>query len=490
MNCSRFFGLLLIGSLSVLPISALEIEQVWEVSLPEGQSYMRANIAWSPSDSLPHLFAMGREDLTVYHMTPGSEFEPVLTLPDYPGGGIVCFGVCLDSTWESSVLVHYRYLNADTGRVVFVNLPTGDSLFSSDPTIHYLRDVWCDFLEFWWQPSSLFCSGAGNGMMAHLYGSYREDYDVCDILHHYAYGTRNRGYSIIWSARDFQLQNSGGMSRIQSDAFCLMGSDTILDWVASGRLWGAGYQDEWGYTEWEWRNTIIAFRREGWNAYWIAEDTGTVKALERADGPAWGLLFFCNDSMTYYQRGPTHVWSIPSSVPIPTLAVAFPRRLLPQRVALVYSGTSLMEIDLLDGHAVETIEAPPNVRMLQPYLAQDGSWELMAVFDRSGRGYRVTGLLPVNDDANPVLPQLYSLQAYPNPFNEAVKIAYELPRTESVRVHVMDVLGREVALLLDEVKVAGKHELIWNPKSLASGIYFICLRTESTRRVNKLVHVK
>jgi hypothetical protein len=169
--------------------------------------------------------------------------------------------------------------------------------------------------------------------------------------------------------------------------------------------------------------------------------------------------------------------------------VAFPHRLLQQRFALVYSGTTLTEIDLLDGHIAATAEFPPSVKMLQPYIAEDGSWELMAVFDRSARGYRVTGFLPVEDE-KPVLPQLYSLQTYPNPFNEAVKIAYELPRTERVHVHVMDVLGREVATLTDETSTAGKHELIWNPANLASGIYFVCLRTESTSRVTKLLHVK
>jgi hypothetical protein len=487
MNCRKFFGLLLIGSLSVLPISALELQQLWEVTLPEGQTYVRANIAWSPSDSLPHLFMMGREDLTVYHMTPGSEFEPVLTLPDYPIN-IEFFGVCLDSTWESSILAHFRGLGDDYARISLVNLATGDSLHAIDVRI---REVWGDeweWLDWWWHPTFLVCSGARDGMAVYLGGPLHSEGQDFDI-----YNTRTwRGDADGWkgwrmpSGQEFWRCES---VRSQTRAYCLMGTDSLLDVALSGRTWGS-YSDRWGWYQWDYYETQIHFCDEARPFHSIAFSVGTVMALERADGPAWGLLFFCDDSLTYHQRGPIRNWTVRSNISSPTLAVAFPRRLLPQRIGLVYSATTLTEIDLLDGHAVETIEAPPNVRMLQPYLADDGSWDLMAVFDRSARGYRVTGLLPVDDDANPVLPQFYSLQAYPNPFNEAVKIVYELPRTESVRVHVMDVLGREVARLLDEVKVAGKHELTWNPKSLASGIYFICLRTESTRRVNKLVHVK
>ncbi|MFH1010978.1 MAG: T9SS type A sorting domain-containing protein, partial [bacterium] len=137
-----------------------------------------------------------------------------------------------------------------------------------------------------------------------------------------------------------------------------------------------------------------------------------------------------------------------------------------------------------------TADFPQNVRVLQPYLAQDGSWELMAVFDRSARGYRVTGLLPTESDATPLLPETCSLHAYPNPFNEAVRIAYELPKATTVRLRIVDIMGREVALLVNDAKTVGKHQATWDAKQCASGIYFACLNAEGLTRVHKLVHLK
>ncbi len=487
MNCSKFLGIVLIYILIAGPVSAFEIEQLWEVAPPAGQNYRHANIVWSSGDSLPHVFFLDRQDWTVYHMTPGLEFEALCTLPL----SVRCFGVCMDSTLESSVLVHYHDIDPPYGRATFVNLVSGDSLYGTDFTLHYVRDEWCDYLEFWWEPSWLFCSGSRHGMMAHLYGIYEEDGEWCDMLHSGSWNKKS-GRSKIWSVHDYELQNSGGMPRLHSNGFCLMGSDTILDWAISGRTWGWSYDDEWGYLQWDWQNTYVSFRNEGWNGYWIADNLmGTIVPLERTDGPAVSLLFFKDDSMAYYQRGPSHSWTVSADIHSPTWGVAFPRRIVPQRVALVYSESgSLTEIDLAGGHVLQSVEFPLNVRALQPYLAADSSWELMAVFDRYVRGYRVTGLLPADDISAASLPESYSLAAYPNPFNDAVTIVYELPRTVEVNLRIVDILGREVTTLANNRQLAGKHEVTWNAANLSSGIYFVHLEAGTATRVQKLVYLK
>lgn len=60
---------------------------------------------------------------------------------------------------------------------------------------------------------------------------------------------------------------------------------------------------------------------------------------------------------------------------------------------------------------------------------------------------------------------------YPNPFNPRTSIAYSLPDEIDVRVEVFDPLGRRVALLVDEVQPAGRHEVIFDSGGLASGVY-------------------
>jgi tetratricopeptide (TPR) repeat protein len=74
---------------------------------------------------------------------------------------------------------------------------------------------------------------------------------------------------------------------------------------------------------------------------------------------------------------------------------------------------------------------------------------------------------------NLVLPQVYVLeQNYPNPFNPTTTIQYQLPEPGFVKLAVYDVLGREVALLVNEQKSAGYHQAMLDASHLASGIFF------------------
>ena len=70
-------------------------------------------------------------------------------------------------------------------------------------------------------------------------------------------------------------------------------------------------------------------------------------------------------------------------------------------------------------------------------------------------------------------------QNYPNPFNPASVIEYTLPTDGFVSLKVYDVLGREVATLVNEKQNAGKHSVNFNGASLASGIYFYVLTTNN-----------
>jgi hypothetical protein len=76
-----------------------------------------------------------------------------------------------------------------------------------------------------------------------------------------------------------------------------------------------------------------------------------------------------------------------------------------------------------------------------------------------------------------VLPNSFSLaQNYPNPFNPSTKISWQTPVGNWQTLKIYDVLGNEVATLVDEYKPAGKYEVEFNSSSgirdLASGIYF------------------
>ena len=90
-------------------------------------------------------------------------------------------------------------------------------------------------------------------------------------------------------------------------------------------------------------------------------------------------------------------------------------------------------------------------------------------------------------------------QNYPNPCNPSTTIKYSIPTSEFVTLKVYDVLGNEVATLVDEEKPAGSYEVEFSAKGIAygrnaynlsSGIYFYTMQAGSFTQTKKLILIK
>jgi len=89
------------------------------------------------------------------------------------------------------------------------------------------------------------------------------------------------------------------------------------------------------------------------------------------------------------------------------------------------------------------------------------------------------------------LPQNYKLtQNYPNPFNPSTIISYELPENSLVQLKIYDILGREVATLVDEKQDIGYHNVSFNANNLSNGIYFYKIHANNFAKVKKMVLMK
>jgi hypothetical protein len=89
------------------------------------------------------------------------------------------------------------------------------------------------------------------------------------------------------------------------------------------------------------------------------------------------------------------------------------------------------------------------------------------------------------------LPERFSLsQNYPNPFNPSTTIEYNIPQQSQVTVKIFDLLGREVASLVNEKKDAGRYSVQWNAKDVSSGIYFYKLTSGNFIETKKMLVVK
>ncbi len=81
-------------------------------------------------------------------------------------------------------------------------------------------------------------------------------------------------------------------------------------------------------------------------------------------------------------------------------------------------------------------------------------------------------------------------QNYPNPFNPSTSIRYSIPKTSLVTLKVYDVLGREVAALVNEEKPIGTYQVNLDASSLASGIYFYKIQAGSFISTKKMILLK
>ncbi len=100
-------------------------------------------------------------------------------------------------------------------------------------------------------------------------------------------------------------------------------------------------------------------------------------------------------------------------------------------------------------------------------------------------------LTNIKDKGSLTIPEeFYLSQNYPNPFNPTTTIRYSIPQNSKVTLKVYDILGREVATLVNEAKQPGNYEVAFNGSGLASGIYFYRLQAGNFSATKKLILMK
>ncbi|MGB5288573.1 MAG: T9SS type A sorting domain-containing protein, partial [Ignavibacteriaceae bacterium] len=79
---------------------------------------------------------------------------------------------------------------------------------------------------------------------------------------------------------------------------------------------------------------------------------------------------------------------------------------------------------------------------------------------------------------------------YPNPFNPSTSIHFSIPSSEFVTLKVFDMLGNEVATIINEEKPAGSYQVEFNASQLSSGIYFYTINAGSFIETRKMILLK
>ncbi len=109
---------------------------------------------------------------------------------------------------------------------------------------------------------------------------------------------------------------------------------------------------------------------------------------------------------------------------------------------------------------------------------------------RPNIAFQMNSILNVKEKENIVPNEFKLFQNYPNPFNPITKIKYQIPNNNFVTLKVYDVLGREVANIINEKQKSGTYIVDFDGSMLASGIYFYKLVAGDFEQVKKMILIK
>ena len=127
----------------------------------------------------------------------------------------------------------------------------------------------------------------------------------------------------------------------------------------------------------------------------------------------------------------------------------------------------------------------------QVFALASSSSNLLAGTNGSGVWKRPLSEITGVDDANTKLPNEFSLsQNYPNPFNPSTTISYELPISGFVNLKIYDLLGREVATLVNKEQQKGNYQVSFDGSKLSSGVYYYRLQAGDFIQTKKMILIK
>lgn len=225
---------------------------------------------------------------------------------------------------------------------------------------------------------------------------------------------------------------------------------------------------------------------ELWKGYVIDEINSVNAGLE--------LSFMARDSLYLYSiEQPARLWAISKSTGDSTIQFLYNNPTLfntPQTINRSSRPYNLYRFyNGLDGSLTASMPIGSTPISQVSDLDNNGEDELIAVHGDSITVFSILFVTGTNDYQKDSFQDI-SCTAYPNPFNATTTISFTLKADTQVKLEVFNLIGQEVATLLDGLAPAGMNTASFNGDNLSSGLYFARLSMENTAKSIKLVLLK
>ncbi|MFZ1291257.1 MAG: T9SS type A sorting domain-containing protein [Melioribacteraceae bacterium] len=96
----------------------------------------------------------------------------------------------------------------------------------------------------------------------------------------------------------------------------------------------------------------------------------------------------------------------------------------------------------------------------------------------------------MESNSEKIISENFLNQNFTNPFNPTTKISYQLPEKSIVTLKVYDILGREIAELVNDSRETGYHEVTFDASNLSSGIYYYQIKAGDFIQSRKMLLIK
>lgn len=149
-------------------------------------------------------------------------------------------------------------------------------------------------------------------------------------------------------------------------------------------------------------------------------------------------------------------------------------------------------LDVKTYYSIDCKTLPPNEYYLRVKLDVKGDYEYNladCIYEENPATLNKENIdVQLNES---LIPKEYTLeQNFPNPFNPNTQISYQLPKASFVTLKIFDMLGKEIATLVNEQQSAGRYEVKFEASSLASGVYIYKLQAGDFVSSKKMILMK